>query len=681
MQLYFGLILLGAVMVIAPFAAPDIVGQARWILVPLGTTIFILSSLLMVASRLYRKPKANQAFVRTGVRGATVILDGGALFIPILNEMVEVSLETMRLDVKRVGQDALITRDNLRVDIASEFYIRVDANKEAILQAARSLGEKSVNAKAVSDLVYEKLVSALRSVAATKDLLELHVKRDEFASAVLENLTADLLQNGLKLETVTISQLDQTPPESLNERNVFDAQGLRKITEITQAQNVERNRINRDAEREIKEKDVNVKKEVLALEKEQAEAEATQATEIANIKAAKLREQQEYEIQQRREVELAAVAKDEAVKKADILKNQAIQVADVERERQVKTQMVLRDQKVQEAEAARQQAVEVAKRLAEIAIAEKEAARAEAEAKAKAAEAEREKEAQRVQTIAVTAEADREAQKKMIEQKQEVDVDQYRERIAADVAAYTQVTKAQAAVQAAEKQKQATLVLADADAEAAKKRAEGEQAVKMVDVTVDRERVNVEQARVDVERQELENKQTFSEAALKFEVSKLEIQANAEVQKAFAQAMGEMLAKANMQIFGDPTTLSNMAGRFMQAAGYGQMLNGLKAALPDGVQQLAGGALSNLGASLAGALQKVAGQSIDPAAIEKIVAQVLAEHTTPAKGNGHTLEAPASTPAVTPTPAEVASKAIPPTAGKPSEPANRIQGEKRDKKS
>ena len=77
--------------------------------------------------------------------------------------------------------------------------------------------------------------SALRSVAATKDLLELHIKRDEFASAVLENLTADLLQNGLKLETVTISQLDQTPPESLNSQNVFDAQGLRKITEITQS--------------------------------------------------------------------------------------------------------------------------------------------------------------------------------------------------------------------------------------------------------------------------------------------------------------------------------------------------------------------------------------------------------------------------------------------------------------
>ena len=650
MQVFSGIILIGLALIVLPIIFGDQLGTYQFVLIPLGAVLLVLSTLAMMIARFYRKPAANQAYVRTGMGQAKVILDGGSFVIPVVHQLVEVSLETMRLDVKRAGQDALITRDNLRVD----------ANKDAILQAARSLGDKSVDAQAVSNLVYEKLVSALRSVAATKDLLELHVKRDEFATAVLENLSSDLLQNGLKLETVTISQLDQTPPESLNERNVFDAQGLRKITEITQAQNVERNRINRDAERLIKEKDVNVRKEVLALEKDQAEAEASQATEIANIKAAKLREQQEYEIQQRLAVELAAVQKDEAVKKADILKNQAVQVADVERERQVKMQMVLRDQKVQEAEAARQQAVEVAKRLAEIAIAEKEAARAAAEAKAKAAEAEREKEAQRVQTVAVTAEADREAQKKMIEQKQEVDVNQYREKIAADVAAYTQVKKAEAAVQAAEKQKLATLVLAEADSQAAMKRAEGEQAVKMVDVTVDRERVNVEQARVDVERQELENKQTFSEAALKFEVQKLEIQASAEVQKAFAQAMGEMLAKANMQIFGDPTTLSNMAARFMQAAGYGQMLGGLRATLPDGVGQIAGGVLTGLGAPIAAALQKITGQAIDPALIEKVVAQVAAEQTAPTKGNGHSPEA-AATP--------------------PANPANRLSADKKEKKS
>jgi len=630
MQAFGGLILMGLALLIAPLLASEYIpANAGYVMMVLGVIILAISTVAMVFARLYRKPRANEAFVRTGLGSAKVILDGGALVIPIVHKLVNVSLESMRLDVKRAGPDALITHDNLRVDIASEFYIRVDANKADILQAARSLGEKSVDAEAVSDLVYEKLVSALRSVAATKDLLELHVKRDEFASAVLESLSGDLQQNGLKLETVTISQLDQTPPESLNEQNVFDAQGLRKITEITQAQNVERNRINRDAQREIKDKDVQTRKQVLELERDQAEAEATQATEIANIQAAKQREKEEYEIQQRKQVELAAVVKEESVKKADITKDQTVQVADVQRERAVKTEQVARDQAIQEAEVARQQAVEVARRMAEIAVAEKEADRALAEAKAKAAEADRETEAQHIETVAVTATADRQAQKKMIEEKQQVDIAKYRKQTEADVAAYAQVKDAEGGLQAATKQRQAKLELADGDAEAAKKRAEGDEALKMVEVNVDREKVAVEQARVEVERHELENKQTFSEAALKFEVQKLEIQAGAEVQKAFAAAIGDMLSKANMQIFGDPTTLSNMAGRFMTAAGYGQMVDGLRATLPADVQELASGALAGVGSSVAAALKKVTGREFDPDTIEKVVAQVVANQNSP----------------------------------------------------
>ena len=129
---------------------------------------------------------------------------------------------------------ALITKDNLRVDLSAEFYIKVQANADDILQAARSLGARNVQPQAVSELVQEKLVSALRTVAATKDLVELHSKRDEFASSVQAIVTHDLASNGLTLESVTISALDQTDPTQLQERNVFDAQGLRKIAEITQ---------------------------------------------------------------------------------------------------------------------------------------------------------------------------------------------------------------------------------------------------------------------------------------------------------------------------------------------------------------------------------------------------------------------------------------------------------------
>jgi len=301
--------------------------------------------------------------------------------------------------------------------------------------------------------------------------------------------------------------------------------------------------IDRDAEAAIKGKDVDTRKQILEYDKDQAEAEAAQATDVANIQSAKLREREEYEINQRREVELAAVAKEEAVKRADILRNQVVQLADVQREREVQTEAVERDRAVQEADVKKNQAVEVAKRLKEVEIAKKETDRATAEAQTRTAEATREEEAQRIETIKVTTAADRAAAEKMIKEKQEVDILKYQEQTSADVKAYELAKIATGELDAAKMQKEAKLVLATAEAEAAKKRAEGAEAEQMVPVSVDRERVDVEGARVAVERQELLNKQEFSEAALKFEVQKLEIRAGAEVQTAFAQAIGQMLSE------------------------------------------------------------------------------------------------------------------------------------------
>lgn len=625
MGFYFIGIVIGLALVIGPWAISGMSVTQQIACTVIGIVVLAFVGLAAIITKLYRKTSANQAYVKTGGRKAKVILDKGDFVIPILHKLVEVSLETMRLDVKRSATDALITKDNLRVDINCEFYIRVQPNPEDILAAARSLGEKSIRAEAVKSLVGEKLISALRAVAATKELMELQLKRDEFASAVQENLAADLRQNGLTLETVTISMLDQTPSENLNPRNVFDAQGLRKITEITQTQNVARNRIDRDAEQAIKEKDVDTRKRILDFDKDQAEAEAAQATEVANIRAAKLREREEYEINQRREVELAAVAKEEAVKKADIGRNQAVQLADVLREREVQTEAVERDRAVQEAEVKKNQAVEVARRLKEIEIAKKETDRATAEAQTRGAEATREEEAQRIETIKVTTAADRAAAEKMIKEKQEVDIAKYQEQTSADVKAYELAKVADGELQAAQKQKEAKLVLATAEAEAAKKRAEGAEAGQMVPVTVDRERVEVEGARVEVERQALQNKQEFSEAALKFEVQKLEIHAGAEVQKAFAQAIGQMLSEANMQIFGDPTTLSNMTTRFMSAAGWAQSFNGFRAGLPDDARDTAGRFLSGTGAALSSLVEKATGKKLDPDFIEQTVKKVVQE--------------------------------------------------------
>src|SRR5215217_1288718 len=471
------LFLIGLGLTIGPWFIEAMDPSIKLALSAVGVGLLIITAIASVVTRLYRKASANMSFVRTGMGGAKVIQDGGTVVLPVVHQVIPVSHETMRLNVERRGPHALITQDNLRVDLSAEFYIKVQANADDILQAARSLGARNVQPDAVSELVQEKLVSALRTVAATKELVELHAKRDEFASAVQEIVIHDLSHNGLTLESVTISSLDQTDPTQLQERNVFDAQGLRKIAEITQKAKVARNEIEREAERQVQEKNVFTSKKVLDLHRDQAEFEAEQKMKVANVQAARQREIAEFKL-----------AQDEAVSRRDIEKMRSIETAEVQRtlaveQAQVAKQVALiatvREQET--AEIQKKQAVEVAERQKEVAVAEKEQQRATAQAQVLAAEAEREKAKQQVVTVTVTSEAEREAQKKLIAAQQEVKQKQLRDQTEADILAYTQVKQAEGERQAAEMQYEARLRLAEAEAQGAAKRAEGERAVKMVD--------------------------------------------------------------------------------------------------------------------------------------------------------------------------------------------------------
>src|SRR5690606_1194606 len=255
------------------------------ILMGAGVFLMLVIGIIAVITKLYQRAKANEAFVRTGMGGVRIIQDGGALVIPVLHEFIKISLETLKLEVLREHKDALITKDNLRADIGAEFFVKVSPSQESILQAARSLGDKMMNVNLVKAAVEDKLISALRSVAATKSLQELHSDRENFVEEVTKAVNNDLAENGLSLESVTISKLDQTSVSSLSDDNIFDAQGKRTIAEITERNKTERNKLERAGEQARKQQDVETRKAVLAHEQDQQAAEATQAAEIAKVRA------------------------------------------------------------------------------------------------------------------------------------------------------------------------------------------------------------------------------------------------------------------------------------------------------------------------------------------------------------------------------------------------------------
>jgi len=559
------LILAGAGMILAGVGnLVPIPGVPGWAVGFVGLVVLV-AGLVVGALSVYRRTAANEALVRTGLKGAHVALNGGIAVFPMVHQVVAVSLETMKLEVERMDQDALITQDNLRVDVKAEFYIRVNPTEEDILQAARSLGHKSVEASAVGKLVFEKLVSALRSVAAQKDLAEIHTDRKSFASAVQELVAEELQQNGLLLETVTISRLDQTDPHGLSDENIFDAQGKKKITEITAAARVERNRLEKLAEQSITQQNVQTTQQVLSLERERAEATATQERDVANINAERSRERQAF-----------SVAQEQAVREAEIARDLAIETANIERDRT----LIRRQQEREQTDIERVKTVELAERLKQIAVAEQDAARARAEQEVFSAQADRERASQQIVTVQATAQAEREAQTRLIAAKQVIEQDKIKRETDAEVAAYTEIRKAEANQKSADLEGQARLKLAEADARAKELAAQGDQAQRLVEVTVEREKVNVEEARVEVERKALENRQTFDRAAIEFETSKLRIEADKDVQMALAAALGQFMSKGNYNIYGDPTTMSTMFSQYTQGMGFSNKLDGLIKTLP-----------------------------------------------------------------------------------------------------
>ena len=159
---------------------------------------------------LYLRSSKERAFVRTGLGGQKVVLDGGAFVLPIVHDVIPVNMNTLRLEVARGRDKALITKDRMRVDVIAEFYVRVAADAEAVAAAAQTLGQRTLEPEQLKELVEGKFVDALRTAAAEMTMEELHEKRGSYVKRVREAVAGDLTKNGLELEAASLTQLDQT---------------------------------------------------------------------------------------------------------------------------------------------------------------------------------------------------------------------------------------------------------------------------------------------------------------------------------------------------------------------------------------------------------------------------------------------------------------------------------------
>lgn len=400
-----------------------------------GVALVMILTLGFIIARLYKRASKEVAFVRTGFGGEKVVMNGGALVLPVFHETMPVNMNTVRLAVERKNADALITLDRLRIDVKAEFYVRVRPDREAIAIAAQTLGQRTMHPEALKELVEGKFVDALRSVAAGMTMNQLHEQRSDFVQKVQQVSSADLAMNGLELESVSLTGLDQTSIEHFNANNAFDAEGLTKLTEQIELRKKARNDIEQDTRVQIETKNLEAQRQSFLIsrdsefarleqEREVEMRRAEQVSEIAREQSERQREADQARIVAKQQTDAAQIEADRAIQQAKIAQAQAIEIARQEQQIAVQNKSREESQAKAEADNARAAAVaaeeqvttaretEVAERAKRIELidAAREAERAAIGIKVQA-EAEKQAAADRAEAVRAAAEGEAEAEK------------------------------------------------------------------------------------------------------------------------------------------------------------------------------------------------------------------------------------------------------------------------------
>jgi uncharacterized membrane protein YqiK len=458
------------------------------LLVPTGLILIALFALGLVFARLYHRASKEIAFVRTGLGGEKVVRDGGALVLPVMHETIPVNMNTLKLEVLRARDAALITKDRMRVDVQAEFYVRVKPDASAISTAAQTLGRRTMDPAALKELIEGKFVDALRAVAAGMSMEELHENRVDFAQKVQVAVSEDLHKNGLELESVSLTGLDQTAADFFNPQNAFDAQGLTKLTQEIERRRKERNDVERDTKIAIELKNFETERQSLDIARDQEYARLSQDQEVkvrAAEAAATIAQQQ---AERRREAEEARISSERAIAEAEIEKRRLIEQRDIERER----------------------AVRIAQQEREIAVSRKSEEESAAKAMADAALAKSVSAEEDVKTVRETAVAERSKTVRLVQAREQAEQEAIAMTVAAEADKKAAADRAEARRIAATAEGDAVRIQAQADEERYRVEAEGKRAINEA-----RNALNDEQVRMEIRLELLRQLPTIIEQSVK----------------------------------------------------------------------------------------------------------------------------------------------------------------------
>ncbi|GAA2728741.1 flotillin family protein [Actinocorallia aurantiaca] len=440
------------------------------LLVLIGVVLLIAIGLVFIISRLFRKVEQGRALIISKVKRVDVTFTG-AVVLPVLHkaEFMDISVKT--IEIARTGREGLICQDNIRADIRITFFVRVNKTVEDVVKVAQAIGTTRASSQdTLQELFSAKFSEALKTVGKQLDFVDLYTKRNEFRDQIIAVIGTDL--NGYSLEDAAIDYLEQTPVGQLDSRNILDAQGIRKITELTAIEHVRTNEFQRSEEKEITRQNVDAREAILELERRQTDAEIRQKREIETVRAreeaetarvvaeerlraqaAELRTEEQLGIQEENKAREIAVAE---LNKRRVM---AIEAERIEKDRQL--EVIARDRATELSKISKDKEVEAEKRdIAEV-VRERIAVEKTV--------VEQEENIKRLQVV---EEAERNRQAVIIAAEAEAQESLVKDIKAAEAAEQAAAFKAREALILAESRQQA----ADLDARAMIRLAEGQQA-------------------------------------------------------------------------------------------------------------------------------------------------------------------------------------------------------------
>lgn len=320
------------------------------IIVVVSLVLLIVLYFIIIAI-FYKKIPQGEALVRTGFGGTAVAFDKGLYVIPVLHRVEIMDIAIKKIEIERSGLNGLICKDNIRADIKVAFFVKVNKSVEDIINVAQTIGcNRASEIETLRSLFDAKFSEALKTVGKKFEFVELYEARREFRDEIVNIIGTDL--NGYILDDCAIDDLEQTSLSIMKPDNILDAEGIKKITELTAAQNIKSNLIKRDEEKIIRKQDVEAREAILELDKQLAEKEEQQKREISNIKAREEAEILKVNEEERLKSETARIATEEKVKVAEENMQRQIIVASKNKQRTdaVETERVEKDRMLEATE-------------------------------------------------------------------------------------------------------------------------------------------------------------------------------------------------------------------------------------------------------------------------------------------------------------------------------------------